>query len=263
MSSMQDPVYTAILAEFGAPEAVVLEDGSEVPGPWLEWNAEFSTFKCMLCDAWVSDRNHLTKKRHMDQVQWEYVSLCEHAGYSSRAQRCVQRWSEKTFREVWKRATALQANGAYGAPGLAAPSPAPGAASCSPSTTPPPIAATPPPPIGAASCSSSPAGVSMANVCDLKEITDKMEEMESAQIEMSANVLTLQQAMQSTHTEMKATVQTLHEAVTKVNTDIQALKAAVDDIAHLCTTQGPPSQGLRRNPSGAALHPQAPRNQHQ
>ena len=79
----------------------------------------------------------------------------------------------------------------------------------------------------------------MANVFDLKEITDKMEEMESAQIEMSANVLTLQQAMQSAHTEMKATVQTLQETVAKVHTDIQALKAAVDDIAHLCTTQGP------------------------
>ena len=92
----------------------------------------------------------------------------------------------------------------------------------------------------------------MANVFDLKEITDKMEEMESAQIEMSANVLTLQQ-----------TAQTLQGTVEKINTDIQALKAAVDNIAHICTTQGPPSQGLRRNLSGAALHPQAPRNQHQ
>lgn len=228
--------HRVLMEEFGCPEVVVLQDGTEIPAPWMHFNLEQATYRCSICDNWVSNMDHINKKRHKDHVAWEFQQLAAEASPAMVADhgpavRVAQRWSAQTFRRVWERSKALQDIEAYAAPGLPHPS------------QPQPLPAQPLPGLPLPSWTPPPASSSGP---DLSDVLAKLEIMERAQIDARDKLENIQAAQ----VEAKTIVEAIHA-------DIQALKAAA--LAN--PVQGSPARGLLRRDGSAGTVglPTAPR----
>lgn len=230
-----------LMEEFGCPEVVVLQDGTEIPAPWMNLNSEHGTYHCSICDNWVSDINHINKKRHKDHVAWEFQQLAREASPAMVAEhgpavRVAQRWSAQTVRRVWERFKALQGNEAYAAPGLPHPS------------QPQPLPAQPLPGLPLPSWTPPPASSSGP---DLSDVLAKLEIMERAQIDARDKL----EKIESIHVDIQAAQVEAKTIVEAIHADIQALKAVANPA------QGSPARGLLRRDGSAGTVglPTAPR----
>ena len=52
------------------PENCISDDDVHFPAPWYSWDASGWKFKCLLCEAWINDENHIQSAAHI-RKRWD------------------------------------------------------------------------------------------------------------------------------------------------------------------------------------------------